>query len=74
MSDTANGKVVGKVKWFNDKKGFGFIEVQGSDDVFVHYRNIEGQDGFRTLQEGDQVELLVSKGPKGLQAEKVTIL
>lgn len=66
MSD----KVEGTVKWFNDKKGFGFIEVPGSEDVFVHYRSIKG-DGFRTLQEGDKVRLTIGKGPKGLQAEDV---
>lgn len=69
MSETKEGTV----KWFNDKKGFGFIEVQGSEDVFVHYRNIEG-DGFRTLTEGDKVKLVITKGPKGLQAEKVTLV
>lgn len=68
MSD----RVSGTVKWFNDKKGFGFIEVPGSEDVFVHYRNIEG-DGFRTLHEADKVELTIVKGPKGLQAEKVIL-
>ncbi len=63
-------RVQGTVKWFNDKKGFGFIEVPGSEDVFVHYRSIKG-DGFKTLHEGDKVSLVIGKGPKGLQAEDV---
>jgi len=68
MSD----RKIGTVKWFNEKKGFGFVEVEGSEDVFVHYRSIKG-DGFRTLHEGDKVELTISTGPKGLQAEDVTV-
>ncbi len=70
MSD----KKTGVVKWFNDKKGFGFIEVEGSEDVFVHYRSIKNDGGFRTLKEGQKVELIISKGPKGLQAEEVAPL
>ena len=69
MSD----RVVGKVKWFNASKGYGFIERQGGSDVFVHYSAIES-DGFRTLQEGQQVEFSVEQGPKGLQAAKVIVL
>lgn len=62
--------VEGKVKWFSDKKGFGFIETAEHGDVFVHHSAIEGE-GFRSLNEGDQVSLEVQKGPKGLQASKV---
>lgn len=61
---------VGKVKWFNDRKGYGFIEQSGGDDVFVHFSVIEG-DGFKSLDEGQEVEFEVVKGPKGLQAAKV---
>lgn len=60
----------GKVKWFNESKGFGFIEQDGGKDVFVHYSAIEGS-GFRTLTEGEEVEFEVVEGPKGLQASKV---
>jgi len=62
--------VMGKVKWFNDAKGFGFLEQEGGDDVFCHFSAITG-DGFKSLQEGDAVEFEVVKGPKGLQAENV---
>ena len=61
----------GTVKWFNDSKGFGFIEQEdGGADVFVHFSAITG-DGFKTLVEGDKVTYNVVKGPKGLQAENV---
>ncbi len=60
----------GKVKWFNSAKGFGFIEREDGDDVFVHYSAIDGS-GFRTLAEGDQVEFEVEEGPKGLHAANV---
>ena len=62
--------IKGKVKWFNDTKGFGFIEQDGGDDVFCHFSAITG-DGFKSLQEGDSVEFEVVKGPKGLQAQNV---
>jgi CspA family cold shock protein len=62
----------GKVKWFNDQKGFGFISVESSKDVFVHHSAITGE-GFKSLKEGDEVEFEVSKGPKGLQASNVRI-
>ncbi|MEJ5348454.1 MAG: cold shock domain-containing protein [Desulfosoma sp.] len=60
----------GQVKWFNEKKGFGFIETQGAGDVFVHYSGIEGR-GFRTLSEGDAVVFEISQTPKGPQAINV---
>jgi len=61
----------GKVKWFSDSKGFGFIEQETGEDIFVHYSAIGG-DGFKTLREGDDVEFDVAEGPKGLQAANVT--
>ena len=65
-------RTTGTVKWFNDAKGFGFIEPEGSDrDCFVHYSAIQG-DGFRTLAEGDRVEFDLVDGPKGPAAENVT--
>ena len=60
----------GSVKWFNDQKGFGFIEQEGGADVFVHFSAIQG-DGFKTLAEGQSVEFEVVEGPKGLQAANV---
>ena len=60
----------GTIKWFNEKKGFGFISREDGDDVFVHYSAIDG-DGFRTLTEGQRVEFEIQEGPKGLQAAKV---
>jgi CspA family cold shock protein len=65
-------RVLGTVKWFNDSKGYGFIEREDGDDVFVHFSAIQG-DGFRSLAEGQQVEFSVEQGPKGLQAADVTI-
>ncbi|MBM2834434.1 MAG: cspA [Candidatus Brocadiaceae bacterium] len=63
----------GTVKWFNDKKGFGFISQDNGDDVFVHQTSIEGE-GFRTLAEGDKVEFEVMKDQKGYKAAKVVKL
>ena len=63
----------GTVKWFNDAKGFGFIERENGDDIFVHHSAIQAE-GFRTLPEGQQVEFEVVQGPKGPAAESVTTL
>ena len=60
----------GTVKWFNDKKGFGFISIEGGEDIFVHHTAIQS-DGFRTLEEGDNVEFEIVKGDKGDKAENV---
>ena len=60
----------GKVKWFNDAKGFGFIEREGGSDVFVHYTAIQSE-GFKTLKQGQDVEFEIKDGDKGLQAAKV---
>lgn len=64
-------KEKGKVKWFNNSKGFGFIERSQGDDIFVHYSSIK-VDGYRTLKEGQNVEFTVTRGEKGLQADEVT--
>ncbi|MCJ7514018.1 MAG: cold-shock protein [Anaerolineales bacterium] len=66
-------RIQGTVKWFNGGKGYGFISREGGDDVFVHFSAIQG-DGYRELQEGQRVEFAIAQGPKGLQAESVTIL
>jgi len=63
----------GTVKWFNESKGFGFIQQESGDDVFVHYSEIQG-DGFKTLKEGEAVEFEVTDGPKGPQASNVVSL
>jgi len=63
--------VNGTVKWFNDSKGFGFLEQENGEDVFVHFSAING-DGFKTLTEGEAVTFEIVKGPKGLQAANVT--
>jgi len=63
----------GKVKWFNNAKGYGFIEQDGGSDVFVHYSAIQGA-GYRSLEEGQQVEFEISQGPKGPQAANVRLI
>ena len=63
----------GRIKWFSDEKGFGFIEQDGGDDVFVHYSAIE-MDGFRSVAEGQEVEFEVQHGDRGLRAANVKIL
>jgi CspA family cold shock protein len=60
----------GTVKWFNNAKGYGFIQRAGGEDVFVHFKAIAGE-GYKTLNEGDNVEFEVERGPKGYQAVKV---
>lgn len=66
MSDREQGIV----KWFNDSKGFGFIQRDSGEDIFVHFRAIQG-DGYRSLKDGEKVEFSVVEGDKGLQAEEV---
>jgi len=68
MSD----RETGTVKWFNDRKGYGFIQREAGDDVFVHYRAIRG-DGHRTLMEGQRVEFTITDGDKGLAAQDVAV-
>lgn len=63
----------GVVKWFNDAKGYGFIQRENGSDVFVHYSAIAGE-GFRSLAEGQQVEFEVEEGPRGLNARNVKLL
>jgi CspA family cold shock protein len=65
-----SGQVTGTVKWFNDSKGFGFIEREGGPDVFVHHSAIQAA-GFKSLKEGQKVTMEVTQGPKGPQAENV---
>ncbi|GAB4367153.1 MAG: cold shock protein CspA [Deltaproteobacteria bacterium] len=66
-------KRIGKVKWFNETKGYGFIEQAGERDVFVHYTAIR-MDGYRTLKEGQPVEFVALETPKGLQASEVVCI
>lgn len=66
-------RLTGKVKWFNNTKGYGFITQGSGADVFVHYSAIQ-QQGFKTLREGEQVEFDIKMGPRGPQAENVTRL
>ena len=60
----------GRVKWFNEQKGFGFISQEGGEDLFVHFSSIK-QDGFKVLHEGEEVEFEIAQGKKGLQAINV---
>jgi cold shock protein len=69
MSD----RIIGTVKWFNSSKGYGFISREGGPDVFVHFSAIQAA-GYKSLEEGQKVEFVVEKGPKGLQASNVTVL
>ncbi len=64
---------IGTVKWFNSEKGFGFISVEGEDDVFVHFSAIQSE-GYKTLEEGQKVEFEVVEGPRGFQASNVSKL
>lgn len=64
----------GTVKWFNNDKGFGFISREGGPDVFVHFRAINSDSGYRSLSEGQRVEFTVAQGQKGPQAENVTVV
>ncbi|MBK52821.1 MAG: cold-shock protein [Gammaproteobacteria bacterium] len=66
-------RITGTVKWFNESKGFGFIERDGGPDVFAHYSAING-GGFKTLSDGQKVEFDVTTGQKGPQAENITVL
>jgi cold shock protein len=70
-SGESKNMVNGTVKWFNDSKGFGFLEQENGEDVFCHFSAITG-NGFKSLVEGDRVTFEVTKGPKGLQAANVT--
>jgi CspA family cold shock protein len=63
----------GRVKWFSEKRGYGFISREDGDDIFVHYSAIK-RDGFKTLREGEEVEFEVSQSEKGLQATNVTLV
>lgn len=65
---------IGTVKWFNTEKGFGFIEVEGEKDVFVHFSAIQGDSARKSLEEGEKVQFEVEKGPRGLQATSVVKL
>jgi cold shock protein len=66
-------RAIGTVKWFNGGKGYGFIAREGGEDIFVHFSAIQG-DGYRNLEEGQQVEFTIEQGPKGLQASNVVII
>lgn len=64
--------MLGKVKWFSKQKGYGFIEQENGEDVFVHFQSVVGE-GFRTLEEGQNVEFDVIQGPRGVQAANVMV-
>jgi len=65
---------IGTVKWFNTVKGFGFIEVEGEKDIFVHISAIQGNESEKSLEEGQKVQFETEEGPKGLQAIEVTAI
>lgn len=65
--------ITGRVKWFNESKGYGFLQQEGGKDVFVHFSAIEGT-GFRTLAEGQTVQFEIEEGPKGPQARSVRVV
>ena len=73
QSDQKSERIIGTVKWFNSTKGYGFIEREDGSDIFVHYSAIQG-DGYRNLQEGQQVEFTIEQGAKGPQATNVVPL
>jgi len=73
VPEDAGERLTGTVKWFNSEKGFGFIEREGGDDVFVHFSAIK-EDGFRNLEEGEAVEFSIEETDKGLQAQHVVKL
>jgi CspA family cold shock protein len=66
-------RTTGTVKWFNETKGFGFLEQESGPDVFAHFSNIAG-DGFKTLVEGQKVEFTITQGQKGPQAENIVVI
>ena len=66
-------RTTGTVKWFNESKGFGFLEQESGPDVFAHFSNIAG-DGFKTLVEGQKVEFTITQGQKGPQAENIVVI
>lgn len=68
-----NCNMQGKVKWFNNEKGFGFIEIEGADDVFVHFSAIQGE-GYKALEEGQEVSFDITEGNRGPQAANVVKL
>ena len=68
-----SGQITGTVKWFNEKKGYGFLQQNNGPDVFVHFRAITG-DGFKTLKEGQNVSFIITTSDKGLTAENVVAL
>ncbi|EGG93152.1 Cold shock protein CspC [gamma proteobacterium IMCC1989] len=73
-SDHSSDRNTGTVKWFNNSRGYGFISCEAkSEDIFVHYRNIQSE-GYRSLNEGQSVEFSLAEGDKGLQAEEVVCL
>ncbi len=65
---------IGTVKWYNTEKGFGFIEVEGEKDVFVHSSALQGNDSIKSLEEGQKVQFETEKGPKGLQAIEISAI